>query len=71
MKKTCFYCAWWGEKSEDPGFRMCGSPKCRNDYLADKDSFGCRNGEPMNGGVVTTGPDFGCIHYEPKDYGTT
>lgn len=61
--KTCKTCHFWGEKLETDNInhKECEHPKINND--SDDDSLG-HNYE--YGYSVTTGPDFGCIHWKEK-----
>lgn len=65
--KTCSTCKFWeGKCHEEPAFKRCSLSQ--SDVSLDpKEGFGVFDGEPFNGGLFATGPDFGCIHHEEKE----
>lgn len=77
---TCKTCKWWADSagtfieskelkklvpSMDP-YHPCNCPKINQDVHANPAMDGAA-AENMDGHpYFVTGPDFGCIHYEPK-----
>lgn len=64
---TCKTCAHWTDEGglSPRGYRICACPKiCEPmDYDGADDSLVYEYDE---GGEISTGPDFGCIHHEQK-----
>ncbi len=60
---TCKDCKWWEANGEDHG---CGHRECNCGKVSEERT----EIDSINGGseyyAVTTGPDFGCIHWEAK-----
>jgi hypothetical protein len=65
---TCKTCKWWGEIQKRYGdgseYAACECPKLDHRY-GGNDPDGAVDAEEYGG--IFTGPDFGCIHHEPKD----
>lgn len=67
---TCKSCKWWGVNLADAhlqdGYGSCDFPEMledvRHQIPADDNAY-CYTNEPGN---IMTGPNFGCIHHEPK-----
>lgn len=67
--RTCKTCKWWGHFLTRRGDGRCKMPL--HDPEVDPD---LRGSNTMSGGTagpatIWTGPDFGCIHHEPKEDG--
>lgn len=62
MVSTCKDCRHWGDDNQGET-RMCANPKCEVGYFGygtKPDGFGGTDG-------VYTGPDFGCVLFEPRE----
>lgn len=61
---TCKECKWWGDSlSEECDHRQCMSGNFTGNLYDEKRT---KEGLSYYHGVQT-GPDFGCIHWEPKN----
>ena len=59
---TCKSCRFWDNRFSGPQYT------CLNYKLNEEDALdGALGGEPADWTGISTGPDFGCIHHEPKD----
>jgi len=74
MPETCKTCRWW-ENMRD-GYGTCDCPKMHHRALSPEGigyAFALRRSlvfkrySRMYVGPTLTGPDFGCIHHEPKE----
>ena len=67
---TCDTCKWWGEPETELrpswGIILKGMARCGNEKLDSglNSSIVSDYDAPTQG--FTTGPKFGCVHYEPK-----
>lgn len=63
---TCDTCKWWIHHGYvsliGNNHRVCENPKIQESNTGD-DEMGYPYDE---GGYMSTGPNFGCIHHEPK-----
>lgn len=74
-KPTCSSCKWWGSprdkwasKDEPKGVCQLLSRKQDRDFMLDVCSHCTSVSEDCHScGRIFTGPDFGCIHHEPKE----
>ncbi len=69
--KTCKDCKWWATAwwdgtpyPLDAVHRICDHPKIDTPDVDDRDTL-FSNADVDYG--TTTGPDFGCIHFEPEE----
>lgn len=60
---TCKTCKWWGHETITNEHRLCNHPKLDISEGGSKD--GLSPGTHPDG-ELTTGPDFGCVHWEQK-----
>ena len=69
---TCQTCRYWtGKCDEQPKFKKCSHPKNQPFALFQEpalDGFGVFDeDEASRQGEFASGPDFGCIHHQPKE----
>lgn len=64
---TCDTCKWWRKEQDRDGFtdRECENPKIGY-FSKGEDACICHDAEGYSG-YITTGPKFGCIHWEAKE----
>lgn len=67
---TCKTCKWWVKKDTHYGnnANMCANPKIvgpHKDHPADADGAELCDASGYFAAILP-GPDFGCIHHEPK-----
>lgn len=64
---NCNSCKWWGTSVRfQKHLRFCNHPKL-NEFNSCYDGFSVEDEEPYAVGKFCTGPEFGCVHHEPKD----
>jgi len=64
---TCDTCKWWCKSLEetDKPPMQCDNDKLHLD-LRGNDTCGCDGYTEHRSGAMITGPQFGCVHHEPK-----
>jgi len=61
----CFNCRHWDEdRITASNHRYCNHPKNTGTEEEEEDGCSIQEGEPFNEGKFSTGPKFGCIHFE-------
>ena len=67
MTATCKTCRWWNEPAKDSDGHWAAICRQSSQF---SDPWARKAGDQMMGqalAFVYTGPDFGCIHHEPKE----
>jgi hypothetical protein len=65
---TCKTCKHWSGPNPMDQYNLHGSARCNHPKVGprgDDEPDGATDGEAYDG--IFTSPDFGCIHYEPKE----
>lgn len=67
MNGTCAICKFWEAPNRlDKMLGYCGHDRVQNDYDEFPDGL-LAQGIYEDSAQVHTGPDFGCIHWRPKE----